>query len=109
METGKKIEFKGKSGDSYIFNVYPWKTQLVCSGVVYMVIRRDKFGYAIIYVDCTGMFNGHISNHPLLKEFNAAGKTHIGIHVEPSLLMRHVKKKDLIENFSPELNIKLKN
>ena len=104
MEIVKKIGFKGESGNTYIFNVYPWDTKLVCSGVVYIVMRRNKFGYTIIYADCTGMFNGHILHHPLLKKFNDAGKTHIGVHIEPSMLVRYAKKKDLIENFAPVLN-----
>ena len=104
MEIGKKIALKGESGNAYGFNVYPWKTRLVCSGVVYVVIRQNKIGYSILYVGCTGMFSGHISHHPLLAEFNEAGKTHVGIHIEPSVLMRHVKHRDLIKNFSPPLN-----
>jgi len=104
MDKDKTILLNGASDHSYIFTIYPWQTLLVCSSVVYVVLRRDRFGYSVLYVGSTGMLSGHIENHPLLMKFNDAGKTHIGIHIEPSTLMRQVKQKDLIVNFSPVLN-----
>jgi len=106
MEKEKTILLKGLSGCSYVFHVYPWQTLLVCSSVVYVVLRRDRFGYSVLYVGSTGILNGQMSEHFLLAEFEEAGKTHIGIHIEPSVLQRQVKQQDLIKNFSPVLNMK---
>ncbi|PCJ85513.1 MAG: hypothetical protein COA54_10910 [Thiotrichaceae bacterium] len=104
MDKEKTILLNGASDRSYIFTIYPWQTLLVCSSVIYVVLRQDRFGYSVIYIGSTGMLSGHISDHPLLIEFNEADKTHIGIHIEPSSLMREVKQKDLVMNFMPTLN-----
>jgi len=104
MDKEKTILLNGASDRSYVFTVHPWQTLLVCSSVVYVVLRRDRIGYSIIYVGSTGMLSGQLSDHPLLTEFDDADKTHIGIHIEPSSLMRDVKQKDLIANFKPSLN-----
>jgi len=104
MDKDKTIILNGASGHSYIFEIYPWKTLLVCSGIVYVVLRRDRFGYSVLYIGSTRMLSGHMDNHPLLMKFDDAGKTHIGIHIEPSTLMRQAKQKDLIVNFTPVLN-----
>jgi len=50
------------------------------------------------------MLNGHMTEHALLKAFDEAEKTHIGVHIEPSTLMRQIKQKDLIMKFLPRLN-----
>ena len=104
MDKEKTILLNGASDRSYVFTVYPWQTLLVCSGVVYVVLRRSQIGYSVIYIGNTAMLTGHITNHPLLAAFDKAGKTHIGIHIEPSSIMREIKKKDLIVNFMPSLN-----
>ena len=105
MDKEKTILLNGSGSRSYIFTVYPWQTQLVCSSLVYVVLRQDKFGYSVLYIGSTGMLSGHMLNHPLLHKFNQAGKTHIGIHIEPSSFMRQIKQKDLIINFMPTLNM----
>jgi len=105
MDKEKTISLNGASDRSYIFTIYPWQTLLVCSSVVYVVLRQDRFGYSILYIGSTGMLSGHMSDHPLLLKFNEVGKTHIGIHIEPSSSMRQVKQKDLIVNFMPPLNM----
>ncbi|PCJ83548.1 MAG: hypothetical protein COA54_15290 [Thiotrichaceae bacterium] len=104
MDKGKTILLNGMGDRTYVFTVYPWQTKLICSSLVYVVLRRDWPGYSVLYIGNTGMLSGHISDHPLLQKFNAAGKTHIGIHIEPSSFMREVKQKDLIINFMPTLN-----
>ncbi len=104
MDEDRTILLRGSSDRAYVFTVYPWQALLICSSVVYVVLRRNRFGYSVIYVGSTGMLTEHISRHPLLLEFDAAGKTHIGVHIEPSVLMRQVKEKDLLINFSPALN-----
>ncbi len=50
------------------------------------------------------MLYGHMTEHGLLASFDEAGKTHIGVHIEPSTSIRQVKQKDLIMNFLPKLN-----
>ncbi len=104
MGRKKTILLKGVSKRTYTFNIYPWDSQLVCSGMVYAVLRRDRFGYSVIYVGITSMLHSHISEHPLLMAFDEAEKTHIGVHAEPSVLIRQLKQRDLVENFSPGLN-----
>jgi len=104
MEKDKTLLLNGSSERSYVFNVYTWDTLLVCSSVVYVVLRQDRFGYTVIYIGSTGMLNGHMTEHALMESFDEAGKTHIGVHIEPSTARRQVKQKDLIMNFLPKLN-----
>ena len=105
MKKENTILLKGSSNRSYVFIVYPWQTRLVCSGVVYVVLRRDQLGYSVLYVGNVGLMKGHTTKHPLLDEFDGAGRTHIGIHIETSVWMRRMKEKDLVINFSPALNM----
>lgn len=106
MENEKTILLKGSSNRSYVFIIYPWQTRLVCSGVVYVVLRRDQFGYSVLYVGNVELMIGHTTDLPLLDEFDIAGRTHIGIHIEPSVSMRQMKEKDLVIKFSPALNMR---
>lgn len=108
MEKDKTILLKGSSEHSYVFNVYPWKTMLVCSGVVYVVLRRNRFGCSVLYVGNVRLLKEHTTEHPLRLKFDKAGCTHIGVHVEPSELMRKAKEKDLVTNLLPVFNMKRK-
>ena len=105
MDKEKTILLNGASNRSYLFTVYPWHTPLICSSLVYVVLRRDRFGYSVLYIGSTGMLTDHMTKHPLLHEFDKAHKTHIGIHIEPSSSERQLKQKDLIVNFMPTLNM----
>ena len=106
MEEEKTLLLKGASKRSYVFNIYPWQAAVVCSGLVYTALRRDRFGYSVLYIGSASILNEPITGHPLLEAFDTAGWTHIGVHIEPSVLMRQVKEKDLVLNFSPVLNMK---
>ncbi|VAW55545.1 hypothetical protein MNBD_GAMMA05-2116 [hydrothermal vent metagenome] len=101
---GKTIVFSGATKNPYLFTVYPWDASLVTYGAVYVVLRRDRFGYSIIYIGRTGELSPHLSRHPLLKAFIAAGRTHVGVHLEPVISKRYAKQMDLVTNFSPDLN-----
>ncbi len=101
---GTAIVFSGATKTPYLFTIYPWGTSLVSYGAVYVVLRRNGFGYSVIYVGRTGELSPHLSSHPMLRAFNQAGRTHVGIHIEPVISKRYAKQMDLVVNFEPELN-----
>lgn len=106
MEKGKTIVLSGATQNPYIFTIYPWGTPLISYGAIYAVLRRNRVGYSVIYFGRTGELSPHLCSHPLLSAFERAGKTHIGVHIEPVISKRYAKQMDLIVNFAPELNIR---
>lgn len=100
----KTMVFTGATKNPYLFTVYPWGQPLVSYGAVYVVLKRDRFGYTILYVGRTSELSPHLSSHPLLHAFIEAGRTHVGIHLEPVIAKRYAKQMDLMTNFTPELN-----
>ncbi len=60
--------FKGKSGTSYKFNVYPLGTPLKEVGGIYCITRRSKnaqgeYTHKIIYVGRTEDFSARFDDH----------------------------------------------
>jgi len=105
MDNCKTITLKGLTRYVYLFNVFPWESELPPVSAVYSILRRDKHGYSVIYIGNTGKLDTHLSEHALLAKFEAEGKTHIGIHVEPVMSKRHSKKMDLVSSYTPALNL----
>lgn len=105
MDKGKTIFLSGATGNSYVFTVYSWGSPLVSFGAVYSVLRRGKHGYSVIYIGSSENLSLHLKTHPSLMAFTEEGMTHIGVHIEPVISLRHKKEMDLIANFSPVLNL----
>ncbi|HHJ35270.1 MAG TPA: hypothetical protein ENJ87_05860 [Gammaproteobacteria bacterium] len=104
MMDEKTMVFSGATKNPYLFTIYPWDSSLVSYGAVYVVLRRNRFGYSILYVGRTGELRPHLANHPLSRAFSEAGRTHVGVHIEPVISRRYAKQMDLVMNFAPDLN-----
>ena len=105
MEKEQTLILSGTSQNTYTFTVYPWDAYLVSFGAVYLVLRRVKTGYFIIYIGRSGALYPDLLHHPLAHEFDEAGKTHIGVHIESTIAERYKKQMDLVMSFSPLLNM----
>ena len=104
MEKEQTLILSGTTRNLYTFTVYPCHASLVSFGVVYLVLRLEKTGYFIIYIGRSGNLHHDWQHHPLMPEFNRAGKTHIGVHIEPTIVQRYKKQMDLVVEYAPLLN-----
>jgi len=105
MEKEQTLILSGSTQNAYTFTVYPWNAPLVSFGAVYLVLRRVKTGYSIIYIGRSGALHPDLLHHPLTSAFDHAGKTHIGVHIESTIAERYKKQMDLVVSFAPLLNM----
>ncbi len=104
MDKGKTIMLKGITRNPYIFTLTPWGSKLRSMSAVYAVLRRNHYGYQVVYISSTCELDRHLTQHPKLAEFDREGITHIGVHIEPVMSRRHAKETDLIASYAPVLN-----
>ncbi len=105
MDKGKTITLKGITRNPYVFSLYAWGTPLNSASAVYAVLRRNHIGYSVIYVGSTCDLGPHLDQHPKLADFDREGRTHIGVHIEPTMSRRRSKETDLIASYAPVLNL----
>ncbi|PCJ85514.1 MAG: hypothetical protein COA54_10915 [Thiotrichaceae bacterium] len=105
MENEQTLILSGTSQNAYTFTIYPFNATLVSFGAVYLVLRLDKTGYFIIYIGRSSALYQDLRHHPLMPEFDQAGKTHIGVHIEATITERYKKQMDLVVRFAPLLNM----
>lgn len=91
------VTIRGASGASYPFSVYPWGTPFQRFGAVYSVLRqRPDNHYDILYIGQTADMSERLDYHHKDACFRANGRTHIGVHPEPSDVRRLAIETDLI-------------
>lgn len=103
------ITFKGKSGNEYSFNVYPFNTDFKAIGAVYFVTQRteksDGTGsHTRIYVGETGDLSERFDNHHKQDCFDKHNANCICVHSESNEKTRLEKESDLIDNYNPPCN-----
>jgi len=103
------VKFKGKSGESYDFNVYPMDQSFKAIGGVYVVTRRfkdedDGFRHKIIYVGETGDLSTRFDNHHKADCFTEHSANCICVHVDDDEDSRLAKEDDLIKLHNPPCN-----
>ena len=99
------LTLKGKSGNTYDFDVYPWRTNFNAVGAVYIVLKILSNGeYDLIYIGQTGDLSSRFGDHHNQSCFDRHGKTHIGIHRESSEKQRFAIESDLIANYTTNCN-----
>lgn len=91
------ISFRGASGTSYAFTVYPWGQPFQLFGAVYTVLHRVPEGrYQLLYIGQTGEMSQRFDSHHKDNCFAGYGRTHIGVHPEPADQRRRAIETDLI-------------
>lgn len=98
------INLKGKSGNVYEFELYPWDTAFNAVPVVYVVMRKDPDGYAVLYVGETGDLKARIGNHENQPCFDRHRKTHLAVRRESSGERRLSIEADLVAAYNPACN-----
>lgn len=99
-----EVTLKGASGNTYAFNVYPWGTPFKQIGAVYTVLKKSGTNYTILYIGQTEDLSERFDNHHKQACFDRNGKTHIGVHAEPSETKRFAKETDLVRNYKTSCN-----
>lgn len=99
------VTLKGRSGNTYEFDVYPWHTSFKALGAVYIVLKKLSNGnFDLIYIGQTEDLSTRFNNHHQQACFDRNGKTHIGIHLESSEKRRLAIEADLLANYSTPCN-----
>ena len=98
------VTLKGKSGNAYDFDVYPWGTSFKPVGAVYTVLKANPSNYSILYIGETGDLSSRFDSHHKQSCFDRNGKTHIGIHLESNGKRRLEIEADLLANYRTQCN-----
>jgi hypothetical protein len=104
------IDFKGASGKSYTFTVYPWGTTFKAVGAVYVVTRRypkssgDGHSHEVLYVGQTGDLSARLEDHHKAECFEENQANCVCVKVEEVETTRLEIEKDLIDNYNPPCN-----
>jgi len=99
------LALTGASNRSYSFQVFTWGTNFNPTGAVYSILKRTPEGkYRILYIGQTGDLSERFDTHHKQACFNRNGKTHIGVHPEPTESRRFDIETDLVRNYNPTCN-----
>src|SRR3972149_3866421 len=105
MSKETTVTLKGKSRNTYNFDVYPWGTSFKALGAVYIVLKKLSNGnFDLIYIGQTGDLSIRFDDHHKQNCFDRNGKTHIGIHLESSEQRRFAIEADLLKNYNTPCN-----
>jgi hypothetical protein len=99
------VTIRGASGAVYPLNVHPWGTAFQSFGAAYSVRQKRLDGrHDILYIGQTSDVSERFDDHHKDWCFRAHGRTHIGVHAEPSEARRQVIGTDLIRGNSTPCN-----
>ncbi len=109
MDQIGSIDFKGKSGKSYEFDIYPFDSEWNEDAAVYVVTRRyknqqEKLTHALIYVGETDNLKERFSNHHKASCFTENNANCLCIHLDTSESSRLEKEADILATRSPKCN-----
>jgi hypothetical protein len=91
------VTIRGASGASYPFQVFPWGKPFQRFGAVYSVLKKRADGrFDILYIGQTADMSERFDDHHKELCFRRHGRTHIGVHPDPSEVRRRAIETDLI-------------
>lgn len=96
------VNLKGKSGNSYEFEIYPTNQVFNSVGAVYAILKYEvkpgttEFWYRHVYVGETGDLSTRFSNHHKQDCFDTHGANRIAVHVDNSEKSRKTKEDDIL-------------
>jgi len=103
------INFKGSSGQSYEFDIYPWRTSFNPIEAVYVITKRYKtsdgdYNHKVVYIGQTEDLSERFDNHHKADCFTKYNANCICIHKEKSKSEREKIEEDLISHYNPLCN-----
>lgn len=97
------VTFKGKSGSSYDFEIYPIGQAFNSVGAVYVILKYElnpggagEYWYRHVYVGETGDLSTRFDSHHKQDCFDSHGANRIGVHVDNSEKSRMAKEADIL-------------
>jgi len=106
MANEPTVSWKGKSGVSHTYWVYPIGTTFSKAPGNYIFTKRDaSANHTAIYVGQTGDLNERFDSHERMPCITKNGATHICVHKSSeSEKKRCAEESDLIANYKPICN-----
>ena len=102
------VSFLGKSGNKYVFNVYPIGQAFKNLGAVYAVTRRypngNTFSHDIIYIGETGDLSTRFDDHHKADCFTIHNSNCVCTHSENDEDLRLAVEDDLVKLHKPLCN-----
>jgi len=104
-----RVRFTGKSGQTYVFNVYPIDTPLKEVGGIYCITRRyknsnKKYVHKLIYIGRTEDLSTRFDGHHKDECFVENDANCICTYSEDDHDLRCTKETDLINRHNPPCN-----
>lgn len=101
--------WRGLSGHSYDFQVYPSQSNWPYWGGIYLFCSRNQSGWTIHYIgECHNLSKALSADKNHSIHSSALNATHVHVLLESDPLHRHRMKKDLILALRPSFNAKLR-
>lgn len=104
------VQFTGRSGVKYSFNVYLWGTKFKKDyGAVYFITKRTKksngsYSHERIYVGQTSDMSTRFDNHHKKSCFDKHNKNCVCVYGEEDEDTRLEIENDLLDNYDPPCN-----
>ena len=100
-----QITWTGASGQSYIYFIYPIRTQFTAVPGNYCIAKETQPGtFRPLYFGETADLSERFDNHHKMPCFIRNGATHIHAHTNSSQSARLAEESDLIQKWSPTCN-----
>jgi len=107
--TQVKANWKGRSGQNYIYTVYSMNTSWNDVSGNYIFARRQGNYWVAVYIGQTSSFQNRLPNHNELNCAKQHGATHIHAHVNSNgEQARKAEETDLVLQNQPPCNDQLK-
>lgn len=103
MAKFSEVEFKGKSGKIYRFEIYPLDDTFDTVEAVYIVTimfpnQRGRLGHGTIYIGNTDNMQEWHKSHNKSACFQKENASHVGIYLEPDANEREAIQNDLMQS-----------
>lgn len=105
------VTFSGKSGESYLFQVWPLDSNFRTVPAVYFITRRAydnktfrRASHDSIYIGQTDDLSGALTNSASLERFRKFGANCACIHQSPDEERRNFVVRDLLDAHSTHCN-----
>ncbi len=104
--TTRTINWTGKSGKNYSYNIYQIGTEFNEVPANYVFMQETKPGYfKPIYFGITNNLANRFDNHEKMPCIKKNQATHIGVHQNKNESDRKSQESDLLANYNTACNI----
>ena len=108
MTTGRSCRWRGASGKSFPFDIYPLDGDFPNAPGNYIFARESPIGWNAVYIEETFNLRGRLTplyTHPKYDCAMRRGMTHIHIHVNTQGADdRKREEDDIVSRYRPECN-----